>query len=429
MISGKPLTTLGLMSSAERTKLNGIASGAQVNLIESIKVNNVAQSITNKSVNISVPTYTNATTSTAGLMSSSDKSKLNGIASGAQVNTINTIKINGTTQTISNKTVDLSIPVETVNYYRRNNCNMVIIGDSWSVGGSASDTNHRYSTLLCNRLGMTELNFGVGGAGFTRPNNTFISQVETANANTTAQQKDNTGIVLICGGVNDLRNMSSTTAEDFLQAVVDCMNAAHNYFPDALIVLAIGNTMLDTYTETAQYWITYAQMEAVRSVTYPVLVIKNLGASVNGRAENYISDKLHLTDIGHSKFASHIANAIMGGNQDVFYFVGVITTTEYVGSFSTVPHIWRNNNKVIITSGDINFSSELTSQTTLGSIPSEIAPKKTLGFPCYRGNAIIGNIFITNTGSFIFKPESINTGVARTSCITQQMEWLFTGSY
>ena len=42
-------------TTTEKNKLNGIASGAEVNVIEEIKVNNSSQTITNKSVNISVP--------------------------------------------------------------------------------------------------------------------------------------------------------------------------------------------------------------------------------------------------------------------------------------------------------------------------------------------------------------------------------------
>lgn len=44
-----------LMSNSEGTKLEGIAEGAQVNVIESIKVNNVAQTVDGKAVNIAVP--------------------------------------------------------------------------------------------------------------------------------------------------------------------------------------------------------------------------------------------------------------------------------------------------------------------------------------------------------------------------------------
>lgn len=45
-----------LITEAEGTKLSGIAEGAQVNVIESIKVNNVAQTVDGKAVNIAVPT-------------------------------------------------------------------------------------------------------------------------------------------------------------------------------------------------------------------------------------------------------------------------------------------------------------------------------------------------------------------------------------
>lgn len=44
-----------LMTSAEGTKLAGVAEGAQVNVIESVKVNGTAQTITNKAVDIAVP--------------------------------------------------------------------------------------------------------------------------------------------------------------------------------------------------------------------------------------------------------------------------------------------------------------------------------------------------------------------------------------
>lgn len=45
-----------LMTNVEGTKLAGIAEGAQVNVIEKIKVNGVEQTVTDKSVDIKVPT-------------------------------------------------------------------------------------------------------------------------------------------------------------------------------------------------------------------------------------------------------------------------------------------------------------------------------------------------------------------------------------
>lgn len=53
----------------DKAKLSEISSGAQVNVIESIKVNNATQSITNKSVNISVPTKVSELNNDSGFTS------------------------------------------------------------------------------------------------------------------------------------------------------------------------------------------------------------------------------------------------------------------------------------------------------------------------------------------------------------------------
>lgn len=55
--SGKGLSTNDY-TSEEKTKLSGIASGSQANVIESVKVNGTALSVTSKAVNVTVPTKT-----------------------------------------------------------------------------------------------------------------------------------------------------------------------------------------------------------------------------------------------------------------------------------------------------------------------------------------------------------------------------------
>lgn len=99
------------VTAAQITKLNGIAAGAEVNqnafsnvkvgsttvaadaktdTLELVAGSNVTLTpdATNDKVTIAATdtTYSNATTSTAGLMSAADKTKLNGIATGAEVN-------------------------------------------------------------------------------------------------------------------------------------------------------------------------------------------------------------------------------------------------------------------------------------------------------------------------------------------------------
>ena len=121
----------GFMSASDKTKLDGIASGAQVNqnafanvkvgsttvaadsttdTLELVAGSNVTLTpdATNDKVTIAATdtTYSNATTSAAGLMSASDKTKLDGIASGAQVNqnAFSNVKVGSTTVAADSKT-------------------------------------------------------------------------------------------------------------------------------------------------------------------------------------------------------------------------------------------------------------------------------------------------------------------------------------
>ena len=56
-LSNKP-TSLSDINNTESTKLSGIEEGAEVNLIESISIDGVAQPISNKNVNLSIPNQT-----------------------------------------------------------------------------------------------------------------------------------------------------------------------------------------------------------------------------------------------------------------------------------------------------------------------------------------------------------------------------------
>lgn len=69
--NGKGLSTNDY-TTAEKNKLNGIASGAQVNVIESVKVNGTALTVTSKAVDVTVPTKTSQITNDSGFITSSD---------------------------------------------------------------------------------------------------------------------------------------------------------------------------------------------------------------------------------------------------------------------------------------------------------------------------------------------------------------------
>ena len=79
----------GLMSSTHYSKLEGIAQGAQVNVIETVKVNNSALTPSSKAVNITVPTKVSDLTNDSGFITASD------VPEGAAASST-TPKMNGT---------------------------------------------------------------------------------------------------------------------------------------------------------------------------------------------------------------------------------------------------------------------------------------------------------------------------------------------
>lgn len=65
-----------------------------------------------KYVKAAIAAIPNVTTSVAGLMSAEDKTKLDGVAAGAQVNVIESVSVNGSALTITSKGVDVTVPTD-----------------------------------------------------------------------------------------------------------------------------------------------------------------------------------------------------------------------------------------------------------------------------------------------------------------------------
>ena len=121
-----PTKVSDLTNDGDGTTGSKFATEAYVNTnggkIDKIKVNGTEQTITNKAVDITVPTKTSDLTNDSNFAvdasyvhtdnnyTTAEKNKLSGIAAGAQVNKIESIKVNGTAQTITSKAVDITVP-------------------------------------------------------------------------------------------------------------------------------------------------------------------------------------------------------------------------------------------------------------------------------------------------------------------------------
>lgn len=108
-------------TSADKEKLTNIASNAQVNVIETVKVNGTAQEISNKAVNITVPTTTSVLENDSNFVvdpnyNHTDNNFTNALKEkleNSEENAIETIKVNGSEQIITNKAVNISVPTNT----------------------------------------------------------------------------------------------------------------------------------------------------------------------------------------------------------------------------------------------------------------------------------------------------------------------------
>ena len=84
----------------ENSKQDKLIAGSNIQIAED-----------GKTISATDTTYVDATTSTSGLMSATDKTKLDGVATGAQANTIETVKVNSSALTPDiNKAIDIKVP-------------------------------------------------------------------------------------------------------------------------------------------------------------------------------------------------------------------------------------------------------------------------------------------------------------------------------
>ena len=247
--TGKGLSTNDYTAS-EKTKLSGIATGAQVNVLEGIQVNGATVSPTNKIANIPV-----ATTSAAGAMSASDKEKLDGIDTSADVNVIESIKVNGTAQAVTNKAVDISVPTATSDL---TNDSGFITSEDVPEGAAASTTTPAMDGTAA--VG-TETTFARGD--HVHPTDTSRAPTSHASTATTygAGTSANYGHVKLSDATNGTAAAASGGTAATPKAVADALTAAKSYADGVT-----ENDFTDTYKSKLDGIAEGAQVNAVTSV-------------------------------------------------------------------------------------------------------------------------------------------------------------------
>jgi len=157
--------------STDKTKLDGIAAGAQVNVPTNLGITGTGNSRTITSSTGANVTISIATSSTAGLMATDDKAKLDGIAAGAEVNTVTSVA--GKTGAVTLSAADVGAADESHDHGSLtsdgrigSSANLVIVtGTSGALTAKAAGTTSQYLR---------------GDGNWATPPNTTYAEISTA---------------------------------------------------------------------------------------------------------------------------------------------------------------------------------------------------------------------------------------------------------
>lgn len=314
----------------------------------------------------------------------------------------NLTTLSGTVDTLSNNVTDNINAISNIQgqlspVEQLKGKNFVVIGDSYSQPNIENSVDEYWVKQVALATGMTRYNFAIAGAGFGRDGNIFQTQLSTANTQMTSEQKANTKIVIVYGGINDILN------DVLLETVVDnadtLVHGIHTSFPNAKIILIPFNWGFGRLTDGINIYCTTA---ITRMVTHcqdvPVVILKNARFWNIGIKSWYRNDA-HPSETGYKSIANHIIGAIYGSPEDV-----EIGETVELSNVSGGDCNFLHSNGKIYVSLYFKFSSSISNQDiTLNSyLHALMIPHHDILVPLVLSDGSqIGIAKITNTGTLV----------------------------
>jgi hypothetical protein len=173
-------TLAGLMTSSDKSKLDGIAAGAQVNVATDLSATYATGTVTVNSSTGSNIALAAATTSLAGVMSSADKTKLDGVATGATANRLRGTAagsyVSGDVTLLAGSNVSISQSGQSITINSTDTNTTYTAGTGLSLSGTAfSLSGEEFTTAL-----LTKLNGIETGAQVNVATNLGVSRTTTA---------------------------------------------------------------------------------------------------------------------------------------------------------------------------------------------------------------------------------------------------------
>lgn len=280
--------------------------------------------------------------------------------------------------------------------YEGKNC--VWVGDSFTTGVGASPVEKRVSTVFCNAMGMNEYNYGVGASGWiwgTASNEPYIAQVQKAYNAMTAEQRENTAMVVLPGTSTDVSHGS--TGKTIGAAAVQCAQKASQLFPKAVVYVIpmIWDKALFTYTA---YDVSVEICDQINKAAIPrVKMDEDSYTWLLGRYEFYTSDNVHPNNTGYAVWASKMISSILGS----------ANTVGYINSFTSSYGTWNKktyylkNGFVWLPGYKITNVSDAGGDVNIGTLPNNIRPQYDQHTGLFSGGEAVGYVTYQSDGTIL----------------------------
>ena len=285
--------------------------------------------------------------------------------------------------------------------------NLVVFGDSWSQPGIANSEDEYWVKQVASALNMNRFNYAIAGAGFSRTNNKMITQLQTAISQMTAGQKNNTALVIIFAGDNDLLN--GMTDENILIDAVNLISQTHTTFPNAKIIVAPFEWSFGGLTQAYNSRICSLIGRIDRETcTLPVIVLKLVRYWLYG-IKSYYRNHSHPSVSGYKVIAGMFINAILGGGEHVCDGGNIEPVIGNTNNFS-----WNMEDGNVTILYDSSFSSALSNYSGIvGYLPAIATPGRAILSPLYVAGTgeQVGTILIDDDGTMYLKKVTISANV------------------
>lgn len=281
----------------------------------------------------SFKTATNGSISSLQSESTKLENNLNGITSSVHTNTTNITSIeanlnalhadSATNATTLYNTIQNSSRILGVNqpFVSRGSNIIVTFGDSY-----ADTTNTKsWAHMLAQKLGWTLHNYAKNGAGYIAPNTTYISEFNTAKADTSYNHND-VSLVVIGGS----RNSNDQYSGAIKKAAQELFQAVRNEYPNARI---IAIPLLWDKEPESGYWRYNAASIDEAAILAGVESIPWAWTWNLGREDAFDGNNIHPNELGTSIIVSYIMRYMLGaynGRHEVFVWRPEKNPAEFV---------------------------------------------------------------------------------------------------